>query len=206
MARKSATPDSLRLLVNPLQKVSLAFGDMPRKNVETRQPSTFGQFLAKSLASVRRYAPKKRSHQTAFGFGSIPYEKSHQPSELCSEKTFRPSRLRLLVNPPRKTSPAFGDVPRKNVEIRQPPAFGRYSAKGTSSVRRCIPKKRSGQRASGFWSIPCKKSRQPSEIYPRKTFTPDSLRLLVNPLQKVPSAFGDVLRKYVHIRQPLALG
>ena len=31
--------------------------------------------------------------------------------------------------------------------------------------------------AFGFWSIPCKKPLQPSEIYPEKMFMPDYLRL-----------------------------
>ena len=60
--------------------------------------------------------------------------------------------------------------------------------------------------AFGFLPIPCKKPHQRSEMYPEKTLKPDGLRLLANPLQKALPAFGDVLRKYVHAKQPSAFG
>ena len=178
---KTFRPEGLRLLVNPLQKVPLAFGDVPRKNVPARGPSAFGQSPAKRSASLRRYAPKKRSGQRAFGFWPIPRKKSLQPSKMCPEKRShqaafgfwsilfgkslqRPAAmprksakldsLRLLVHPLQKVSPAFRNVPRKNVHTRQSSAFGQSPAKSLSSVRRCTPKKRSRQAASGCLSTP----------------------------------------------------
>ena len=55
--------------------------------------------------------------------------------------------------------------------------MGRSSAKSHSSLWKCTPKKYSRQTAFGFWSILCKKSRQRPEMYPKKTFRPDNLRL-----------------------------
>ena len=177
MARKSAAPDSFRLLVNPFRKISPATCCDTPKKCNSRQPSAFGQSPAKSPVSLRRFTPKK---------------------------TFRPDRLRLLVNPLQKVSLAFGDMPRKNVETRQPSTFGQFLAKSLASVRRYAPKKRSRQIAFGFWSIPYKKPLQRPEMYLEKIFRSDCLRLLVNSLQKVPLAFGDIPRKNVYARLPPA--
>ena len=179
MARKSATPDCLRLLVETLQKAPPSFGDLPRKNVHAGLPPAFGQSPAKRPVSLRRFTPKK---------------------------TFRPDRLRLLVNPLQKVSLAFGDMPRKNVETRWPSAFGQSFSENLSSDPLRRLEKVQLQTAFGFGSMLSKKPLQPSEIYPGKMFTPDCLRLLVNPLQKVSPASGDMPRKNVHARWLSALG
>ena len=170
------------------------------KKCNSRQPSAFCQSPAKSPASLRRCDPKKRSRQIAFGFWSILRERYLQPSEMCPEKTFRPDNLRLLVNPFRKISPVARCDDSKRSSSRQPSAFGHSSTKSLSSLRRCTPEKCLRQTASSFWSIPCKKSRQPSEIYPEKMLKPDGLRLLVDPLRKALPAFGDIPQKNVHAR------
>ena len=179
--------------------------DNPKK-YSSRLPPALGRSSAKSHSSLWKCTPKKYSRQTASGFGSIPCEKSHQPSELCSEKTFRPGRLQLWGDPLRKATPAFGNVPRKNIPARQPPALGRYPAKSPTSLRNCALKRRSGQAASSFGEILCEKPLQPLEMYPEKIFPPDSLRLLVNPFRKIsPAACCDNPKKYSS-RLPSAFG
>ena len=154
MTRKSTTPDCLRLLVNPFRKISpVARCDNPKK-YSSRPPPAMGRSSAKSSTSLRNCALKRRSGQAAFSFWSIPCKKSHQPSELCSEKMFRPGRLQLWGDPLRKATPAFGNVPRKNIPARQLSAFGQSSAKSLASVRKCTPKRRSGQTTSGCLSTP----------------------------------------------------
>ena len=177
MTRKSVAPDDLRLLVDASQK---------------------------KTASLRRCTPKKRSGQVAFGFWSMPHEKPCQPSEICPEKTLRSDCLRLLINPLQKASPAFRNVPRKNVHIRRPSALDLYGAKSLSSLRRCTPKKCSGQTTSGCLSTPTARlPRRPAAIA-RKSAAQDCLQLLVGPLQKVLPAFGDLPRKNVHAGLPSA--
>ena len=138
--------------------------------------------------------------QTASGFGSILSKKPFQPSEMCPEKIFTPDSLRLLVNPLRKTTQATRCNTPKKYSSGLPSAFGQFPAKSPVSVRRCAPKKRSHQTASGFWSILCKNLRQPSEMYPEKIFRSDCLRFWVNPPRKASPAFGDVPRKNVYAR------
>ena len=118
MARKSAAQDGLRLLVDTLQKVPLAFVDIPRKNVYTRPLSAAFSHRSRGSLSGPLRRLEKVQLQTAFGFLPIPCEKFLQPSEMYPERTFRPDRLWLLDNPLQKASQAFGDVPRKNVETR----------------------------------------------------------------------------------------
>ena len=201
--------------------------DDPKK-CGSRQPSTFGRCPAKSLSSLRRYDLKKRSCQTAFGFGSILSKKSRQRPEICPEKTLRPDGLRLLVNPFRKISPvtycddpkksssrkpsafgrclakktpAFGDVPRKNVHARPPSAFGQSPAESPASIRRCTPEKCLRPSASGCLFPPTARLPKRSTAMARKSATPDNLRLLVDTPRKAPPAFGDVSPKNVHARQ-----
>ena len=181
---KTLRSDCLRLLINPLQKASPAFRNVPRKNVHIRRPSALGRYPTKSPTSLRNCALKRRSGQAASGFWSIPHEKPLQRSEMCLEKTLRSDSLRLLVDTLQKAPPAFGDVSPKNVPARGPPAFGQFPAKSPVSLRRYTPEKRSRQIAFGFWSIPCKKSRQPSEMSSGNTFTSGSLWLWVDPLRK----------------------
>ena len=183
-------------MVNPLQKVLPTFEDATRKNVETRWLSAFGRNPVKSSASLRKCTPKKRSRQTAFSFWSIFFEKSIQRPAAMTRKSATPDRLRLLVNPFRKISPATRcDAPKK-CNFRQPSAFGQSSAKSLSSVQKCSPKKRSHQTVFGFWSMPRKKPRQPSELCFEKTFRLDGFRLWVDPLQKVSPAFGNVTQPF----------
>ena len=147
------------------------------KKYSSRQPSALGRYPAKSLASVRKCTPKRRSGQaassfgeilcekplqplemypekvqlqTAFGFWSILCKKSRQRPEIYPEKTLRPDGLRLLVNPFRKISPATHCDDSKKYNSRRPSAFGQSPTKVPANLRRCIPKKRSGQTAFGF--------------------------------------------------------
>ena len=144
--------------------------------------------------------------QTASGFGSILSKKPFQPSEMCPEKIFTPDSLRLLVNPLRKTTQATRCNTPKKYSSGLPSAFGQFPAKSPVSVRRCAPKKRSHQTASGFWSILCKNLRQPSEMYPGKMFTPVRFRLLVNPLRKTTQVTRCDSSKKSSSRQPWAFG
>ena len=131
MARKSAAQDCLRFLVDTLQKAPPASGNVPRKDVPARQPPAAFSHRSRGLSSDLLRCLEKVQLQTAFGFGSIPCEKSHQPSELCSEKTFRPGRLQLWGDPLRKASPAFGDLPRKNVHAGLPSAAFPHRPRGS---------------------------------------------------------------------------
>ena len=205
MTRKSAAPYSLRLWIYTEQKVSPAFGNVPRKNIPARKPSTFGQFSAKSLASVRKCTPKRRSGQTTSGCLSTPIVRLPKRPAAITRKSTAPDCLRLLVNPFRKISPAARcDDPKKS-SSGQPPAFGQFSAKSFASVRKCTPKRRSGQTTSGSLSTPIARLPKWPVAMTRKRVAPDSLRLLVNPLQKVSPASGNVPRKNVETRWPSTL-
>ena len=192
-----------------------------------------GRYPAKSHSSLWKCTPKKYSRQTAFGFGSIPCEKSHQPSELCSEKAFRPDNLWLWIYIEQKASPAFGDVPRKNVYarplsaafstpiVRHPKrsaAMTRkrvapdslrlwiYSEQKASPAFEDLPrKKRLRPPAFGLRATPREKPLQPSATYPEKTFTPASLWLPGYAPRKVSPALRNVPRKNVHTCRPSAL-
>lgn len=157
MTRKSTAPDSLQLWVDTLRKVPSAFGDVSSKNVHARQLSALGQSFSKNFSSDLLRYPEKVQLQAAFGFWSISCKKPCQHSEICPEKTFTPGSLRLLVIPLQKASPATRCDDSKKCSSGQLPAFGRYSAKISASLRRCTPKKRSRQIAFGFWLIPCGK-------------------------------------------------
>ena len=137
--------------------------------------------------------PKKYSSRLPSAFGSILSKKPLQPSEIYPEKTFRPDNLRLPF-PTDREAPQVArcDNPKK-YSSGQPSALGRSSPKSHSSLRNCALKRCSGQAASSFGSIPCEKPLQPLEMYPEKIFPPDSLRLWVDTLRKVPPAFGIVL-------------
>ena len=140
MTQKRVAPDRLRLLVNPLQKNPPAFGDVPRKNVETRPPSAFGQSPAKSPASLRKCISKKYSGQTVFGFWSIPCKKPLQPSEIYPGKMFTPVRFRLPFHTDREAPQvACCDNPKK-YSSRLPSALDLYPAKSHTSLRKCAQK------------------------------------------------------------------
>ena len=196
MTRKSAAPDSLRLWVDTLRKVPPAFGNVPRKNIPARQLSAFGQSSAKSLASVRKCTPKRRSGQTTSGCLFPPITRLPKRPVAITRKSTAPDSFRLLVNSLQKVSPASGNVPRKDVPARQPPAAFPHRSRGSPSGPMRRPEKEQLQTTSGFGSILSKKPLQPSEIYPEKTFTPDGFRLWVDPLQKVSPAFGNVLQSF----------
>ena len=166
MTRKSTAPDSFRLWVDTLRKVPPAFGNVPRKNIPARQPSTFGQFSAKSLASVRKCTPKRRPGQTTSGCLFPPIVRHPKRPAAITRKSTAPDSLRLWIYTEQKASPAFGDIPRKNVEIRQPPAAFFHRSLGLSSAQRCTLKKRLRQTAFGFGSILSKKPCQRSEMCP----------------------------------------
>ena len=193
-----------------------AFGRCPAKSLtslrrcvpkkySSRKPSAFGRSPAKSLTSLRNCALKRRSGQAAFGFGSIPCEKSHQPSEMYLEKIFRSDCLRLLVDTLQKASPAFGNVPRKNVETRWPSTFGQSFSENLSSDPLRRLEKVQLQTAFGFWSIPCKKPLQPSEMYPEKMFRSDNFRLLLPTDREAPQVTRCDDPKKCGSRLPLAL-
>ena len=193
---KTFTPDGFRLWVDPPRKAPPAFGDLPRKKYNSRQPLAFGQSPAKSPASLRRYAPKKRSRQTAFGFGSILSKKSRQRPEICPEKTLRPDGLRLLVNLFRKISPAARCDNPKKCSSRQPPALDQSFSKNLSSDPLQWPEKVQLQTASSFWSILFEKSLQRPAATTRKSMAKDRLRLLVDPFRKIsPAACCDDPKK-----------
>lgn len=68
------------------------------------------------------------------------------------------------------------------------------------------PEKVQLQTAFGFWSIPCKKSRQRPEMYPEKTFRPDNLRLPFHTDREAPQAVQCDDLKKSSSRQPSAFG
>ena len=205
MTRKSAAPDSLRLWVDTLRKVPPAFGNVPRKNIPARQLSAFGQSSAKSLASVRKCTPKRRSGQTTSGCLFPPITRLPKRPVAITRKSTAPDSLRLLVNPFRKISPVARCDDPKKCSSRQPSAFGQSSAKSHSSLWKCTPKKYSRQTAFGFGSIPCKKSRQRPEMYPERTFRPDNLRLPFPTDREAPQAARCDNPKKCSFRQPSAL-
>ena len=150
--------------------------DNPKK-YSSRQLSALGRYPAKNPTSLRNCALKRRSGQAASSFGEILCEKPLQPLEMYPEKIFSPDSFRLLVNSLQKVSPASGNVPRKNVHARRLSAFGQSFSKNLSSGPLRWPEKVQLQTAFDFGSILSKKSLQPSEMYPEKTFRPDNLRL-----------------------------
>ena len=184
MTRKRATPDSLRLWIYTEQKVSPAFRNVPRKNVHTRQLSAFGQYSAKGTSSLRRYAPKKRSHQAAFGFWSILFGKSLQRPAAITRKSATPDSLRLLVNPFRKIPPVARCEGSKKCNSGQPSAFSRSSAENLSSDPLRRLEKVWLKTVFGFESILFGKSLQRPAAMTRKSVAPDSFQLLVNTSRK----------------------
>ena len=169
--------------------------------------------------------PEKVRLKTAFGFWSILCKKSRQRPEIYPGKMFAPVRFRLPFPTNHEASPATRCNTPKKYSSGLPSAFGRYPAKSPTSLRRCVLKNvhirqlsafgqssaenhSSGpmrrlekvqlRTAFGFWSMPRKKPLQPSEIRPEKTLRPDGFRLLVDPLQKVSPASGDIPRKNVY--------
>ena len=109
--------------------------------------------------------------------------------------------LRLLVIPLQKASPATRCDDSKKCSSGQPPAFGRYSAKISSSLRRYTPEKCLRPSASGCFFTPIARPLKRPAAMTRKSVAPDDLRLLVDTPRKAPPAFGDVSPKNVHARQ-----
>ena len=125
--------DYLRLLLPTDREVPQAARcDDPKKS-SSRQPSAFGRSPAKSLSSVRRFTLKKCSCRTTFGCLSTPIAKLPRRPAAIARKSAAQDSLRLLVDTLQKASPAFGNVPRKNVETRWPSTFGQSFSKNLSS-------------------------------------------------------------------------
>ena len=125
---------------------------------------------------------------------------------MYPEKIFPPDSFRLWVNSLQKVSPASGNVPRKDVQARPPPALGRSSAKSHSSLWKCTPKRRSGQTTSGCLSTPIARLPKWPVAITRKSTAPDSFQLLVDTSQKVsPATRCDDPKKYSS-RQSSAFG
>ena len=170
---KTFRPDNLRLpFPTDREAPQVARCDDPKKSSSGRL-SAFGRSPAKSLSSLRRCTPKKYSGQTTSG--------------------------RLLPTDREAPQAARCDDPKK-CDSRLPSALDLYGAKSLSSLRRCTPKKCSGQTTSGCLSTPTARlPRRPAAIA-RKSAAQDCLQLLVGPLQKVLPAFGDIPRKNVYAR------
>ena len=130
---KTFTPYSLRLWVNPPRKAPPAFGDIPRKNVYARPPPAAFSHRSRGSPSGPLRRLEKVQLQTAFGFWSISRERSRQRSEIYPEKTLRLDGLRLWIYTEQKVSPAFGDIPRKNVYVSPPPAAFSHRPRGSPS-------------------------------------------------------------------------
>ena len=185
---KTFTPDRLRLLVDTLQKSPPAFGDVPRKNIQVRLPPVLGQSPTKSLASLRRCTSKKCLRPSASGCLFPPTTRPLQRPAAIPRKSTAPDCLRLLVDPLQKASPAFGDIPRKNVHARPPSAFGQSSTKSPASLRRYTPEKCLRPSASSCLFPPTARPLKRPAAMARKSVAPDSFRLLVNPFRKISPA------------------
>ena len=177
--RKKVAPGSLWLLVDPLWKTTPTAHCDDSKKSSSRQPSALGQFSAKSLASVWKCTPKRRSGQTTSGCLST----------LTARLPKRPNA-----------------ITRKNIPARQLSTFGQFSAKSLASVRKCTPKRRSGQTTSGCLFPPIARLPKRPAAITRKSTAPDSLRLWVDTLRKATPAFGNVPRKNIPARQLSAFG
>ncbi len=176
---KMFMPDYLRLPFHTdCEAPQVTRCDDPKKS-SSRLPSAFGRSPAKSLSSVRRCILKKCSCRTTFGCFFPPTARLSKRPAAMTRRSAAQDSLRLLVAPLQKASPAFGDLPRKNVHARQLPAAFPHRPRGSPSGPLRQLEKEQLRTAFGFWSIPCKKPLQPSEIYPEKMFMPDYLRLLL---------------------------
>ena len=189
---KTFRPDNLRLPFPTDREAPQVARCDNSKKYSSRLPSAFGQFSAKSLASLRRCSSKKRSCRRAFSFGSILCKKTLQRPAAMTRKRAASDSLRLLVDTLQKASPAFGNVPRKNVETRLPSAFGQSSTKSPASLRKCTPKRRSGQTTSGCLFPPIVRLPKRPAAITRKSTAPDCLQLWGDPLRKATPAFGNV--------------
>ena len=144
----SGQTTSGRLLSTDREASQVARCDDPKKS-SSGQPSAFGQSPAKSLSSLRRCILKKCSCRTTFGCLSTPTAKLPKWPTAIARKRAAPDDLRLLVDPLQKSSPAFGDLPRKNVHAGLPSALDLYGAKSSASLRKCTPAIRLGLSALG---------------------------------------------------------
>ena len=174
---KMFMPDDLRLPFHTDREAPQVACCDNSKKYGSGQPSAFGRSPAKSLSSLRRFTSKKCSGQTTSG-RLLPTDREAPQVTRCDD--------------PKKCSSG------------QPSAFGRSSAKSLSSVRRCTLKKCSCRTTFGCLSTPTERLPKWPAATTRKSMIPDSLRLLVNPLQKVSPASGNVPRKDVPARQPPA--
>ena len=139
MTRKSAAQDCLRLLVDPLQKASPAFGDAPCKNVHAGLPSAAFPHRPRGSPSGPLRQLEKERLRTTFSFWSIPCKKPLQRSEMYPEKMFMPDYLRLPFHTDREAPQVARCDDSKKCSSRLPSAFGRSPAKSLSSLRRFTP-------------------------------------------------------------------
>ena len=178
MTRRSAAQDSLRLLVDPLQKASPAFGDVPRKNVQVRQlPAASFHRPRGFLSGLLRQLEKVR-FRTAFGFWLIPCKKPLQRSEIYPEKMFMPDYLRLPFHTDREAPQVACCDSSKKSSFGRPSAFGQSPTKIPASVRRCTPNKCSCQAAFSCLSTPTARLPKRPAAMTRKSTALDCLRLL----------------------------
>ena len=162
---KTFRPDNFRLpFPTDREDPQATRCDNPKK-YSSRLPSAFGQFSAKSPTSLRNCALKRRSGRTTFGCLFPPTARLPKWPAAMTRKRAAPDDFRLLVDPLQKASPAFGDVPRKNIQVRQLPV--------------------------AFFPPTARLPRRPAAMT-RKSAAPDDFRLLVNPPRESPPAVGDV--------------
>ena len=121
-SEKMFTPDYFRLLLPTDREAPQVACCDNSKKYGSGQPSAFGQSPAKSLSSLRRFTLKKCSCRTTFGYLSTPTARLPKWAAAIARKRAAPDCLRLLVDPLQKASPAFGDLPRKNVHAGLPSA------------------------------------------------------------------------------------
>ena len=170
-------PDYLRLPFHTDREApQVACCDNPKK-CGSRLPSALDLYGAKSSAGLRRFTPKKCSCRTTFGCLSTPTARLPRRPAAMTRKRAASDSLRLWIYTEQKVPPAFGDLPPKNVQVRQLPAASSHRPRGLSSDPLRQLEKEQLRTAFGFWSIPCKNPLQRSEMYPKKMFMSDYLRL-----------------------------
>ena len=195
IARKSAAPDSFRLLVGTLQKAPPAFGDIPRKNVYARPPPTTFSHRSRGSPSSPLRCPEKVRLKTASGFWSILCKKSRQRPEIYPGKMFTPVRFRLPFHTGREAPQAARCDDPKKCGSRQSSAFGRSPAKGPSSLRRCVLKNVHIRQSSAFGRSPAKSPVSLRRYTPEKCLRPSAFGCFFPPIVRCPKWPAAITRK-----------
>ena len=130
---KMFMPDYLRLPFHTDREAPQVTCCDSSKKSSSGQPSAFGRSPTRIPASVRRFTLKKCSCRTTFGCLSTLSAKLPKWPAAMTRKSAAQDCLRLLVNPPRESSPAFGDLPRKNIHAGLPLAAFPHRPRGLSS-------------------------------------------------------------------------